>query len=173
LTKRKQGFCGHVLQQTEIEVADEVFLATALLHREQPGREDFTIREIVERVRKENLRGELRRGVQVQVLLHCVANRPPAFCRHRMLYATGKGTRRLLLASDEVHPDRTGKIWPEPQEVPVKYRELIEWAKRRYGQEQPVERWLEGVLQTRGMGRELWKDEDPDAYVRNLREGWA
>ena len=31
-------------QQTK--VADEVWIATALLHREQPERKDFTIREI-------------------------------------------------------------------------------------------------------------------------------
>ena len=34
------------------------------------------------------------------------------------------------------------------------------------------EGWLQGILEMRGMGRDLWKDEDPDEYVRRLREGW-
>ncbi len=33
-----------------ITIADEVWIATALLHREQPDRADFTIHEIQERV---------------------------------------------------------------------------------------------------------------------------
>jgi len=31
---------------------------------------------------------------------------------------------------------------------------------------------LEGILKMRGMGKALWKNEDPDEYVRKLREGW-
>lgn len=83
-----------------IKIADEVFIATALLHRENPDREDFTIGEIVERAAKENLVGELRRGVRVHASLHCVANRAPNLGRYRMLYATGDRTRRLLQSSD-------------------------------------------------------------------------
>jgi hypothetical protein len=162
-----------LLSPSGIKVADEVFIATALLHREYPNRQDFTISEIVERAEKENLFGELRPGVRVHATLHCVGNRPPNPGRYRMLYATGDRTRRLILASDEFHPDRTGKIFPDPENVPAQYHELIDWAKRRYGQAGPPGgRWLEGILQMRGMGRELWKDEDPDEDVRQLREGW-
>lgn len=28
------------------------------------------------------------------------------------------------------------------------------------------------ILALRGTGREIWADEDADAYVRRLREGW-
>ena len=61
----------------ELKVADEVWLATALLHREHPERPDFTVAEIVERARQEGLTRELRPGVYLHVNLHCVANRPP------------------------------------------------------------------------------------------------
>lgn len=156
-----------------IKVADEVFIATALLHRENPGRTDFSVRDIVDRVRRENLYGEMRPGVQVHAFLHCVANRAPNSVRVRMLYATDKGHRRLLLAGDEVHPERTGKMWPDPAEVPSKYAELIEWAKQRYGKDKRGSpRWLDGVFQLAGLGKELWRGEDPDEYVRRLREGW-
>ena len=161
-------------EQLGIKVADEVFLVTALLHRENPEREDFTISEIVERAARENLFGELRPGVRVHASLHCVANRAPNPGRYRMLYATGKRTRRLLRAGDDVHPGRTGKIWPDPEAVPQQYGDLLEWAKQQYGKSSPCRsRWLEGILQMRGMGRELWRGEDPDEYVREIRENWA
>ncbi len=158
----------------DIKVADEVFIATALLHRENPQREDFTISEIVTRAARENLFGELRPGVRVHASLHCVANRAPNPGRYRMLYATGAHTRRLLRSGDDVHPGRTGKIWPDPQSVPPQYRELIEWARQQYGKESPRSpRWIDGIFQLRGLGRELWQGEDPDEYVRRLRENWG
>jgi hypothetical protein len=42
-----------------IKVADEVWIATALLHRENPKREDFSVSEIVARARRENLSGRI------------------------------------------------------------------------------------------------------------------
>ena len=75
------------------KVADEVWIAVALLHRENPKREDFTVTEIVERARREKIAGGLRPGFQVHVYLHCVANRPAqpwllsdALC-HRQKYS--------------------------------------------------------------------------------------
>ena len=151
-----------------------MFIATALLHRENPKRPDFTISEIVERAAKENLFGELRPGVRVHASLHCVANRAPNPGRYRMLYATGERTRRLLRSGDDEHPGRTGKIWPDPEEVPSRYAELIQWAKQQYGKPSSHQaRWLDGVLQMRGLGRELWRGENPDEYVRKLRENWG
>lgn len=162
-----------LIDRTTVRVADEVFIATALLHRENPSRQDFRIGEIVDRAAKENLFGELRPGVRVHASAHCVANRAPNPGPYRILYATGKRTRRLLLSTDEVHPRRTGKIWPKPDDVPPKYVELIEWAKQRYGKGGPREgRWLDGILQMRGLGRELWRGEDADRYVAALRENW-
>lgn len=119
---------------TEVTCAAEVFIASALLHREQPGREDFTIQEIVNRAAKENVAGELRSGVSVHASQHCVANRPPNPGKHRMLFATSKHTRRLLLLSDAVHPGRTGKTFPDADEIPDKYLPLLGWAKRRFAQ---------------------------------------
>ncbi len=177
-----------------ITCAVEVFIATATLHREHPERQDFTIQEIVNRASRENLYGELRQGVSVHASQHCCANRKPNSADHRMLFATGRSTRRLLLPGDEVHPDRTGKIFPEAGEVPEKYLELLGWAKRRYesggsgngsgtgspsgtspsNAQEPkaAERWLDSLFELEGLGKEYWKDVDPDEFVRKLREGW-
>jgi hypothetical protein len=108
-----------------------------------------------------------------------------------MLYATGKHTRRLLLPEDEVHPGRTGRIFPESSELPEGYLPLLEWAKERYEQglredralgQEPSDaasakvemprRHLQALLDLRLAGAHLANDEDPDAYVRRLREGW-
>lgn len=162
-----------VLTASKAKVADEVFIATALLHRENPRRSDFTVSEIVDRVAKENVSANLRPGVRIHAYLHCVANMKANPGTYRMLYATGKNTRRLLLSTDDVHPSRTGKIFPDPEDIPSRYHKLIDWAKQRYNQGgERSSRWLEGVLKLRGIGRDLWKGEDPDEYVRKLRKGW-
>lgn len=175
---------------TAVSCAVEVFLATALLHREQPGRSDFTIQEIVNRAARENIAGELRSGVNVHASQHCVANKRPNPARNKMLFATGKHTRRLLLPGDEVDAGRTGKIFPDAHEVPPRYLGLLEWAKARYygqggsatggtdggagsqGETEKALRWLESLFELEGLGREHWKGVDPDEYVRKLREGW-
>ncbi|MEZ5354191.1 MAG: hypothetical protein R2762_16260 [Bryobacteraceae bacterium] len=164
-----------VLDVIEVKVADEVFIATALLHRENPKRSDFLIGEIVARAAVEDLAGELRAGVRVHASLHCVANRAPNPGKYAMLFETGKNRRRLLLASDPVHPERTGKVFPDPGDVPERYHELIDWARHRYGTEEPKSRpvqWLSGVFEMFGLGKNLWSDEDPDEYIRKQREGW-
>lgn len=157
----------------DLKVADETFLVTALLHRDNPDREDFTINEIVERAARENLTGELRPGVRVHATSHCVANRVPNPGRYRMLYAPTEKTRRLLRQGDDIHPERRGKIFPNPDDIPPRYHELIAWAQTRYHGESPKrERWLAAVLDLRGTGKHIWRDEDPDEYVRRLREDW-
>jgi hypothetical protein len=118
--------------RTEVTCAVEVFIATALLHREQPNRPEFTIQEIVRRAAQENITGEMRQGVNVHASQHCVANKAPNPNRHKMLYASGRNTRRLLQPGDEVHPQRTGKIFPDLGEIPERYLPLLEWAKKRF-----------------------------------------
>ncbi|MGO8759127.1 MAG: hypothetical protein ACLQG3_13475 [Terracidiphilus sp.] len=184
-----------VLESIEVGLAAEVFVATALLHREQPGRSEFTIQEIVNRAAQENIAGRIRSGLNVHASLHCVANRAPNPAKHRMLFATGKHTRRLLLPEDEVHPGRTGKIFPETDDLPEEYWPLLQWAKTRYQEAMPgaragasagetgtskeqqrasgtPQRWLESLFELEGLGQEYWKGVDPDEFVRKLREGW-
>jgi hypothetical protein len=171
---------------TEVSCAVEVFIATALLHREQPNRPEFTIQEIVRRAAQENITGEMRSGVNVHASQHCVANKAPNPNRHKMLYASGKNTRRLLLPTDQVHPERTGKIFPDSGEIPERYLPLLEWAKQRFyadssgrsstpGSVLPLStprRHLQAFLDARGIGVEMAKGIDPDDYIRQLREGW-
>jgi hypothetical protein len=156
-----------------VKVADEVWIATALLHREHPALQDFPIEEIVDRARQEGLHKPLRPGVYVHVVQHCVANRKPNPGRYRVLYETSEGRRRLYRESDSYHADRQeGKIVPEAGDLPPRYVELLDWyrdwsreATRHSAESDPL-------LMARGSGKRFWADESGDEYVRRLREGW-
>ena len=157
----------------EIRVADEVWLATASLHRSRPDAADFAIAEIMAQAEAAQVAGlPLRPGVKIHVYLHCVANRPPNPGRYRMLFETASGRRRLYRPSDPCHPRRfTGKTVPKRGEIPAADGHLIDWYENVYVAE-TLETADDPILGLRGQGREIWADEDADAYVRRLREGW-
>ena len=111
----------------DVKVAAEVWIATALLHREHSDRTEWSIDEIVQRVEKEKLSPALRAGVRAQATLHCVANRPPNPAKLRMLYATSRSQRRLYKPDDPASEGRTGRITPLEEEVPEGYRYLLRW----------------------------------------------
>jgi hypothetical protein len=161
------------ITKSQLKVADEVWIAAALLHREHPDQADFSIEEIVDRASRENLHGILRPGVYVHAVQHCVANRPPNPGRYLMLFETGDGRRRLFRKGDSYHPDREGaKITPVAADLPHGYGGLLAW----------YHGWCvisssdivknDPLLALRGTGQQLWSDEHADDYVRRLREGW-
>jgi hypothetical protein len=164
------------------------------LHREQPAQPDFSIDEIVARVRKEALvQGRspevnvhvgrpgtagarqlpttvVRPGVYVHVVQHCVANRPPNPGRYRMLYETGRGRRRLFRPGDSYDPAREGaKTTPIVEDLPYGYNGLLSWYRDWCIQVRPAP---DPLLALAGTGKLLWADEPSDDYVRRLREGW-
>jgi hypothetical protein len=93
-------------------VADEAWIATALLHREHPERQDFSIQEIVERASAEDISGPLRTGVEKHIQYHCVADRKPLPAQLRMLSETvggciGRATRLTRIARGRLFPNLT------------------------------------------------------------------
>lgn len=119
-----------------IKVADEIWLAASLLHRENPGRPDFSVIEIVERAMREGLAGGYRPGLQIHASTHCVATKAPNPARHRMLSETGRGRRRLFRPGDKFHRDRkTGKTHPDPENIPARYCYLIDWYEHEYAKQ--------------------------------------
>jgi len=157
----------------QLRVADEVWIAAALLHREHPKRQDFSIEEIVERAGKEARGAALRPGFRVHVNQHCVANRPPNPGRYRMLFETVPGRRRLFRAGDNYDRAREGaKIVPAREDIPSEYAALLDWY-REWSRDNAEDRIKnDPLLALRGSGRKLWADEHADEYVRRLREGW-
>ena len=158
---------------SQVKVADEVWISTALLHREHPGAPDFSIEEIVGRARKEGLQVPLRPGFYVHVVQHGVANRAPNPGRYRILYETSEGRRRLFRDGDPFHPDREGgKVTPDFEEIPLAYSDLLDWYRdwSAQGTRDLIEN--DPLLGALGSGKALWADEQVDEYVRRLREGW-
>jgi hypothetical protein len=162
-----------VVTKTPLKVADEVWIATALFHREHPERTDFTIEEIVRRAKRESLAGHLRPGVYVHVVQHCVANRPANPGRYRMLFETSAGRRRLFREGDAYHPSREGsKTTPERGDMPYGYNGLLSWYRDWCAVAARSRRDADPLLSLAGSGKRLWADEHADGYVRRLREGW-
>jgi hypothetical protein len=153
----------------DIRVADEVWIATALLHREHPEAADFSSGEIQARLVKEGLTDSKRPGVAAHISVHCVANRRPDAGRYRMLFETARTRRRLFRPGDPYDPGREGgRIVPDRAAIPEKYHPLLDWYERE---------WTRGagkdpLLALAARHRDLWKAIDADAYVRRLREGF-
>ena len=161
------------ISRARVKVADEVWIATALLHRENPEQTDFSVDEIVDRAVKEQIAGAIRPGVYVHAIQHCVANRPANPARYRMLLETQPGRRRLFRKGDPYHQTREGsKIIPKPEEIPAGYGNLLRWYQdwsRATTRRSPD---TDPILGLAGSGKDLWADEPADEYVRRLREGW-
>lgn len=162
-----------IARAQSIRVADEVWIAAALLHREHPERTDFTVDEIVDRARREGIIGRLRPGVYVHIVQHCVANRPPNPGRYRMLFETGKNRRRLFRPGDSYDLRREGsKVTPDREDIPARYSSLLDWYFRDFAPRGRSNAESDPLLALRGSGRKLWADEHADEYVARLREGW-
>jgi hypothetical protein len=157
----------------QLKVADEVWIATALLHREHPEDPDFTVEEIVQRAKGEGIAKPFRPGVYVHAVQHCVANRPPNPGRYRMLFETAPGRRRLFRRGDSYYAEREGgKIMPERQDIPRGYEGLIAWYENWSSVLATRAKETDPLLSLRGSGKRVWADEHADEYVRRLREGW-
>jgi len=157
----------------ELKVADEVWIATALLHREHPERDDFSIDEIVQRAAKESLTNGNRPGVYVHVVQHCVANRVPNPGRYRMLFETAPGRRRLFRKGDSYHPAREGaKVTPNRDDMPSGYDELLSWYEDWSVERAKASSKQDPLLALANLGASPWAEENPDEYIRRLREGW-
>jgi len=153
----------------EVKVADEVWIATALLHRERPGEEDFSLKDIEQRLRQENLAGGVRAGVYPHISAHCVANVPPNPGRYRMLVATGPSRRRLFREGDPAHPRRDGsKTHPRRADIPAGYHELVDWYEHEWTSRVAH---VDPLLALAGSGRALWSAEPVDEFIDDLRAG--
>jgi hypothetical protein len=156
-----------------LRVADEAWIALALLHREHSERESFSAREILDRVKAEQATPELRPGVQAHIYLHNVANLEPNSARYRMFYKLPDDTYRLFRPRDQAHPSRKGKMLPSREELPDQYHYLLDWYQQEYcAKETNMPEEDDPILKMRGVGKEIWAETDADEYVRSLRSNW-
>lgn len=124
-----------------LSVADQVWVATALLHREHPDRASFSKKEIRQRCEMLDAAGAARPGISQHISTHCVASKPASPAKHRMLTRTGTGRRRLYRSGDPVDPSRrNGKIVPQREDLPEQYHELLGWYAMEYNKAPTAER---------------------------------
>ena len=161
--------------QTSLKVADEVWIATALLHRDHPEAQDFAVKKLSSARSGKPLHRPLRRGVYVHVIQHCVANRPPDRGRYRMLL---EADARPAAASSArgiptIQTVKAQRSHLEREDLPNSYNGLFTWYRdwsavantTKFSKQDPL-------LLLRGSGKRLWAGEHADDYVRRLREGW-
>lgn len=151
--------------------ADRVWIAVALLQKENPHRKGFSLKEIRERARKEGFLEDGANTFYVHANQHCVANRPPNPGNHRMLTEIEGGLRRLYRTGDACKPGRIGKITPDASAIPPRYRPLLDWYSI-WNRKGPSVEVIDPLLKLAGSGKDIWKDEHADEYVNRLREGW-
>jgi hypothetical protein len=110
-----------------------VWVSTALLSRAEPNRTGFSHDEIRRKVYAiEPDHGKKDSTVRTHIAKHCVANKPPYPGTHRTLFVNPDGTYRLFQPGDKYDPDRrNGQVLSKTEELPAKYRNLLEWYTNR------------------------------------------
>lgn len=115
------------------KIADQVWIALALLTRENPTRSGFSGTEIRERVRQEF--GSVPPGVVSHISQHAVATKPVSPSRNRMITKRGS-LNSLYREGDPCHPDRArGKTQPKQHEIPEQFHGVLAWYEESYAGE--------------------------------------
>ena len=117
----------------EISTANAVWIATALLHKENPKKEAFRTGEIFAKVNSLNLLNVSPDTIKMHISSHCVADGKRSPDTHRKLKRVGTGWYRLYVEGEKCHEDRkNGKTAPIKESIPEKYRELVDWYNNHY-----------------------------------------
>jgi hypothetical protein len=164
-----------ILIMKAIACADLVWVATALLSREQPQRAGFTHEEIHRKVHEiEPQHGFTDSAVRSHISSHCVANRNPDPGKHRKLYRNEDGTYRLFRPGDKYNSERRdGKLLPKGEKLPAKYRDLIDWYESSIRATEHTSPENDPILALRGLGKDVWKSlGGGEEFIRKLRENW-
>jgi hypothetical protein len=120
-------------------VADEVWIALAQLHFNNPEVEDFTAGKIVDRVLENLYFGSLRPGVSIHISQHCVADKSANPGNYLMLASSPQPdgrNRRLFRRGDIIGRGREGgKRVPYLSQIPSEHKQevkrLLEWWSRQ------------------------------------------
>jgi hypothetical protein len=156
----------------DMKVADEVWLALALLHMENSARDSFRPAEIAARAQQLHPGVPCRPGVMPHIYSHCVANAEPTAGRYRMFYRNADGTLRLYRDGDDYHSERHGsKTAPQRSTLPEEYREVHDWYFREYNKRQTGNEDDDPLMQLVGLGADVWKRlGGGDAFIRWQRQ---
>lgn len=159
-------------------IATELWIATALLHRENPQRTAFSGPEILDKRASPHLSLRRRNALYGFVSQHIVANREPRTIRYRYLFREANGrsrsvTARLFREGDDFSPQRrAAPVAPEVADVPEEYRPLLEWYWTEYNRQRRISPEDDPILALQGVGKELWQRLGGVKFIEELRRGW-
>lgn len=167
-----------ITEEIGIKLADRIWIAIALLHRDTPSREGFSRGEIRIKLRETGLMEGLKpQSVAAHLKEHMVANVPPSSTKYLMLYETQPGFLRLYRAGDFIDPgrrsSRPSKHMPKREEIPAEFWPLLDWYEewsRNVSPTQPFNWEDDPLIRLIGSGKHIWADEHADEYVNRLRE---
>ncbi len=160
-------------------IATELWIATALLHREHPERMAFSGPEILEKRESLQLSRRRRGTLYAFVSQHIVANREPRTVRYRYLYRETNGhshtvVARLFREGDDFDPQRRGApVAPETGDIPEEYRPLLDWYWTEYNRPRRIAPEDDPILALEGVGKELWQSLGGVKFIEELRRGWT
>lgn len=164
------------ITQSELRLADRIWLAVATLQQMFPDRA-FSKLEIREELNKSGLgNGTNPASVNAHLKQHLVANVPPSTGKYTMLFETKVGFLRLYRPGDLIDPQRQSgrgsKYMPKREEVPSQYHPLLDWYEEwsRVTANQSKPHWEDDpLIRLIGSGKHIWADVHADEYVENLR----
>jgi hypothetical protein len=165
---------------TDLLIADRIWIATALLHQQNPSQKYFTKDQIREKLDSEGLSAGIERGsLNAHLKEHLVANVPPSSGKYRMLFEPTPGNLRLFCPGDPTHPARIqqrkpSKSVPRRDEIPAQSWPLLDWyetwCKLSHAPDRPINWEDDPLIRLIGSGKHIWADEHADEYVNRLRE---
>ncbi len=110
-----------------------VWLATALLQRENPQSDAFSAKEIFYKVKELDLLSVSDSTINMHITSHCVASGKESPDRHRKLTRVRSGWYRLFKEGDSFHETRsTGHTVPLAGMLPLEFKDVIDWYNTQY-----------------------------------------
>jgi len=110
-----------------------VWLATALLHRDNPQSDAFSAKEIFNKVKQMNLLSVSDSTINMHITSHCVASTKASPDKHRKLTRVQSGWYRLFREGDSFHETRsTGHSAPLAEMIPIEFKDVVDWYNIQY-----------------------------------------
>jgi hypothetical protein len=151
-------------------IGDTIWLATALLARQNPRAHGFSYETILRKVFE--LDASLKAvSVHAHLSSHCVASKRASPATLRILTENPDGTLRLFRAGDPFHTTRRGgRTQPKLHSVPEEFHSLLQ---PEVEEAPPVQYSEEDdpLLALTGVGKELWQSlGGGEAFIRAVRQ---
>jgi len=110
-----------------------VWIATALLHKENPSRDAFQSKEIFNKVKQLKILRSSDATLKTHISHHCVANVIPSPNKDRKLLRIGNGWYSLWKDRDSYNGGRrSGESVPNINKLPKQFQHLFYWYENEY-----------------------------------------